>query len=302
MGRQRGLISVVVCTADRKAKLKRLLESLSHVEILPDFAAELILVNNAPSTDLAPIVQEASTRLRMSVTLVTELERGLSHARNRGLLHARGDVIAFTDDDCVVDRPWLANIWRRFVKEPDLMGLGGRVELANPHDLPITVRAGDAPEQLLAFAAVFGFMHGCNMAFRRALFERMDGFDTDFGAGSAMGAGEDTEFVYRAFRGGNRIGYEPSVLVWHDHGRTTWRQRRMTLNRYHQANGAVLAKFARSGDAPARALLRAIARRPLDLVRRRPCSVFEATRACYQLVMFGLGAARHRVLTRRRSG
>jgi GT2 family glycosyltransferase len=301
MGRGPGGISVVVCTADRKAKLKRLLESLSDVEMLPDCAAELILVNNAPSTDLVPIVEDASRRLRMPVALVTELERGLARARNRGLRHARGEVIAFTDDDCVVERSWLVNIWRRFTRDPDLMGLGGKVDLANPHDLPITVRTGDAPEQLSAFAEVFGFMHGCNMAFRRVLFERLGGFDTDFGAGSAMKAGEDTEFVYRAFRAGNRIGYEPAVLVWHDHGRTTWRQRRATLNRYHQANGAVLAKFARSGDAPARALLRAMARRPLDLVRRGPRSVSEATRACYQLVMFGLGAARHRVLTWRGS-
>ncbi len=299
MGREHGVISAVVCTADREAKLKSLLASLSAVDILPDLSAELILVNNAPWTDLGPIVREASTGLRMPVTYVTEFERGLARARNRGMLHARGDVIAFTDDDCVVDRSWLANIWRRFVSDPDLMGLGGRVELANPADLPITVRTGDAPEQLACLEEVFGFMHGCNMAFRRALFERIGGFDTDFGAGSALRAGEDTEFVYRAFRAGAHIAYEPSVLVWHDHGRANWRQRRRTLNRYHQANGAVLAKFARAGDAPAKALLQAMARRPLELVRRQPHAVFEATRACYQLLMFGLGALRHRVLTGR---
>jgi len=292
------VISAVVCTADRQAKLKRLLASLSAVELRRGLSAELILVNNAPLNDLGSILREAAIHLQMPVTLVNESSPGLARARNRGLLHARGAVIAFTDDDCIVDRSWLANIWGRFVSEPELMGLGGRVELARPGDVPVTVRTGDVPEQLSTFAGVFGFMHGCNMAFRRALFERIGGFDSDFGAGSALRAGEDTEFVYRAFRAGARIGYEPSVLVWHDHGRATWRQKRTTLNGYHQANGAVLAKFARAGDAPATALLRAVARRPLDLLRRRPFSVLEATRAWYQLLMFGLGAARYRVLAR----
>ena len=296
MGADVGLISVVICTAGRVTKLRALLDSLAASQVPADMNAEIVLINNEPGLDLSPLAHELCGLLPFNLRPSVEPKRGLGRARNRGLECAHGRILAFTDDDCLVAPTWLTEIQRCFARDPALEGLGGRVEPADPADRPITLRLGDSPAELSATEQVFGFLHGCNMAFRRELFDRVGGFDPDFGAGSRLGAGEDAELVYRANRAGAKIRYEPSVAVRHDHGRRSWRQMRSTLNRYHQANGAILAKHSRTGDEEARALLRKIWRGPLDSLSKQPYSASETLRASYHFAMFGVGALRYRMI------
>lgn len=291
----RGLpkLSVVVCTAARPDKLQALLDSFTALLVPPAFAAELIVVNNRPDTDIAPIVAEVAGRLPLTVKQLSESKRGLGHARNKGLAHTDGEIIAFTDDDCLVDRCWLLRIGRCFADDPDLMGLGGRVELFDPADSPITVLRGTSSNFLSSHEQVFGFLHGCNMAFRRRLFEQIGYFDTRFGIGSLINSGDDSEFLYRAYQAGCRIRYEPRVLVHHNHGRRSRTQVRCTMTRYHLANGAILAKHAQAGDVNARNLLKNIAARPLGSLRDRPYSASASLRACYHFGSYALGALRY---------
>jgi GT2 family glycosyltransferase len=291
-------VSVVVCTANRAAKLEGLLASLAAVKLPSAVRAELVLVDNASATDLAPMVERLRARLPMPVRILREPAAGLGRARNRGIETARGRILAFTDDDCLVARDWLVALWRCFESDPQLMLLGGRVELADAGDQPLTIRGGDEPETLRASRQVFGFVHGCNMALRRELLDRIGPFDSRFGAGSPLRAGEDAELVYRALRAGAKVQYQPSAVVRHDHGRRTRTQARLALSRYHQANGAILAKHAGEGDAEARAQLRRIAAGPLTSLRRRPYSALETLRACYHSAMFALGAVRSRLYAR----
>jgi len=296
------MISVVVCTADRKAKLKSQLASLAQVTVPMAFSAELIVVNNKPAVDINPLVSEVSKGLPMPVEVVSEAAPGISGARNIGAKLCRGEIIAFTDDDCVVDDDWLVRIWECFASDSRLMGLGGRVELFDPADQPITVRRGDSPAHLSSTDQIFGFLHGCNMAVRRDLFDRIGGFDPNFGSGSSVSAGEDTEFLFRAYQAGARIRYEPRALVLHHHGRTTRSSARRTLIRYHLANGAILAKHAGRGDEKARSLLRGIALAPLASPFRWPFSASEILRAWYRLSVWGFGALRYRMFVETRIG
>ena len=295
MGERPATVSVVVCTADRKAKLKALLASLADLAVPPACSAELILVNNMPAIDIATVVGEVASNIPMSIKLVSEAAPGLAGARNRGLSQSRGEIIAFTDDDCVVDRDWLVRIWGCFTNDSDLMCMGGRVELFDSSDQPITVLQRTSPGHLSSSDQVFGFLHGCNMAFRRELFDRIGGFDPDFGIGSPVNSGDDTEFLYRGQQAGAKIRYEPKALVRHHHGRKTWSEMRRTLVRYHQANGAILAKHAGRGDGNARAMLKGVTTAPLTSLSRRPFSLIESLRACYRVAVWGFGAVRYKM-------
>ncbi len=292
-------VTIIVCTADRPGKLRALLRSLSALTNPRNISCELVLINNRPGTDIRPILEESSSRMDFPALLHSEARRGISSARNAGIRQSRGEILAFTDDDCIVDPEWLTRIHENFAVDPELMGLGGRVELFDESAGDITVRRGGAPAALTSGSEIFGFLHGCNMAFRRSLFERVGYFDPDFGIGSRVGSGDDCEFVYRAFRSGARVRYQPDVLVYHDHGRRTRRQVRGTLLRYQLANGAVLAKHRRAGDEDAAMLLRAVAHGPLASLSRRPYSISESLRAGYRAAVFGLGALRYRFVTMR---
>jgi GT2 family glycosyltransferase len=294
-------ISIVVCSDGQRDGLAALFDSFVCLALPESGAAEVILVDNSPAGALRPAFAHLCQDLVLPSRYVAEPRTGLAFAQNRGLAMARGEVIAFTDDDCLAAEDWLLRLCHHFRRDPDLQVLGGRVELHDPADLSVTVKSEPGREILSAPDQLFGFLHGCNMAIRRGLLERIGPFDTRFGPGSTFGSGSDTEFVYRAFKAGCRIAYEPDVLVFHDHGRRGWWQARTLINGYQMANGAVLMKHAAAGDTQAKALLHAVLGRPFAILARRPLAVVEVTRAAHRLFRFAIGALRYRFLTARRA-
>ena len=294
-------ISIIVCSDGRRDGLAALFGSFARLVLPESGAAEVILVDNSPRRALQPAFERLCQDLVLPARYEAEPRPGLAMAQNRGLEVARGEIIAFTDDDCLVAENWLLCLGDHFRRDPALQGLGGRIELHDPADFPVTIRPGLDAEDLDAPDQLFGFLHGCNMAFRRSLFDRIGPFDSRFGAGSVIGSGSDTEFVYRAFKAGCRIAYRPDVLVFHDHGRRRWRQVRSLVNRYQSANGALLMKHAVAGDDQAKTLLRATMRRPFSILARRPLALLEVARALHQTYRFSIGALRFRLLDAQRS-
>jgi GT2 family glycosyltransferase len=287
-------ISIVVCSDGRREGLAGVFDSFARLVLPRIGAAEVILVDNSPVGALRPAFDRLVRGLVLPSRYVAEPRPGLAFAQNRGLEEASGEVVAFTDDDCLAAEDWLLRLSHHFQQDPDLQVLGGRVELHDPADLSVTIKSVQTRETLTAPDQLFGFLHGCNMAFRRGLLERIGPFDTRFGAGSTFGSGNDTEFVYRAFKAGCLIAYEPDVLVFHDHGRRDWWQARALINGYQMANGAILMKHAAAGDNQAKALLRDVVRRPFAILAGRPLAVIEVTRALHRLFTFSIGALRYR--------
>ena len=109
-------MSVIVCTKDRPDDLRRCLDSLAALRTVP---LELIVVDNS-SGDPAT----AEICRGRSVRYVLESGRGSSRARNRGVAEARGEVVAFTDDDCMVDPGWLDGLADVF-DDPLVMAVTG---------------------------------------------------------------------------------------------------------------------------------------------------------------------------------
>ena len=225
--------SVVVPTIyRRKAELTRLVQSLLELDY-PEF--EIIVVDNRSGTDIEPIIDlPGGSRVKVLV----ERTPGASSARNRGISESTGDIIAFTDDDTVVDRFWLREIGATFALDGQIDAMSGMVrpmELATKPQLWFEEyfggftkfyrpkvwsidRVGDS-DRLFPYAAG-RFGAGCNMAIRRSSIERLGGFDPVLGGGTPAKGAEDLALMLKVLFSGGSVAYEPAAMVRHSHRRT----------------------------------------------------------------------------------
>ena len=239
-------VSVIVCTRNRCSALVQLLESLSRLAKSGELAWELVVVDNG-STDATSMLLDSFAD-RIPMRRVFEPRKGLSRARNAGLRAARGAILAFTDDDCLPSPDWLGAIAREFAHDPALAGLGGRVELHDLRDFPITIRTSRTRETLTSAYQLPALMVGCNMAFARWAVDAVGEFDVTLGAGTPAGSAEDTDYLYRALLLGLRIEYVPEVLVAHNHGRRRIEEVGQLKRSYARGRGALLTKYLLRAD------------------------------------------------------
>ncbi|MFG3517393.1 glycosyltransferase [Streptomyces bobili] len=225
--------SVVIATRERADRLAHALDSMLAQDH-PDF--EIVVVDNAPVTDATRLLVERKYAER--VRYVTEPVPGLAVAHNTGLAAARGDVVAFTDDDVVADPRWLTELTAPFAADPGLgcaTGLILPARLRTPAQVLLESHGGfakgftprtydpagpPADEPLFPFTAG-RFGSGANMAFRAGVLRAVGGFDPATGAGTLARGGDDLYGFVRVLAQGHRLRYTPRALVWHHH-RETW--------------------------------------------------------------------------------
>jgi cellulose synthase/poly-beta-1,6-N-acetylglucosamine synthase-like glycosyltransferase len=246
------LVSVIVPTRDRPEWLAECLRSLTQLEY-PHY--EIIVVDSAPTTDAtAKLVRTFSTQLP-HVHYAWEKHPGPSRARNRGLSLARGEIVAFTDDDAIVDRYWLAELVGGFGRGTRVACVTGGVlprELETPAQIwferfgglhkGFTRRVFDLdehrpPDALFPFAAG-QFGSGPNMAFRTAALRAMGGFAPVLCPGNLAIGGEDLAVFFQTIQDGYQLVYEPGALVFHLH-----RREYAALRRQMFVYGSGLATF-----------------------------------------------------------
>jgi GT2 family glycosyltransferase len=209
---------------------------------------ELIIVDNNSSDNTQVIVDDFINKSDLNVKYVIERHQGLSHARNMGIQKASGNIIAFTDDDCIVDQHWITAISKEFQSAESIAGIGGRVELYNKMDRPVSIRVHKEKTIFSSIDRIFNLIIGCNMAFARPVFDEVGMFDTDFGAGTKFASAEDSDFLYRAYKKGLKLIYSPEVLVYHNHGRRTNEQIKAIYKGYAIGHGAFYCKYILMAD------------------------------------------------------
>jgi GT2 family glycosyltransferase len=241
------LVSVVVCTYNRAGRLAACLNALGAANRQGIGERELLVVDNNSTDQTRDVVHEFAKSGSIRVHYLFEPEQGASAARNRGLAETRGDLIAITDDDCIVDVSWFQEIEKAFA-DAGVDMVGGRVELYDKQDKPVSLHTSRVRERYTAPWQTFGIAQGCNIAFRRHVVERIGVFDRRLGPGTRCLAAEDTDFLYRAFCAGFTIDYAPEIVVFHNHGRRTEEEARSLLVAYLRARGAWYAKYLMQRD------------------------------------------------------
>lgn len=217
-------ISVIVCTCNRPDLLKEALKSLAGQKTRGQFNYEVIVVDNTAAGVMRPAFDEVAHLFNGQARYFIEPSRGKSFALNHGLKQAKGNIMAFTDDDITAGPEWLDNVHQAFQRYA-CDGIGGRVLPVYPEGTPQWIK--DNAVQLAGGVVIYDYgtkdfpltdkyypFIGANFAFKRELFESYGDFRTDVGPGtSAMG--EDTELVERFLKHGQKLFYCADVLILH---------------------------------------------------------------------------------------
>ena len=249
-------MSVVVTTCRNPDVLAPCLDSLLACDPPP---AEIVVVENRPGTGetAAMLAERFADR---PIRLVEEPRRGLSFARNAGLDAATSELVAFTDDDVVVDPAWIGRLRSGFDRAPDVTCVTGLIV-----PLRLDTETQLRVEQFASFSKGYAtrewrlstreqhgplfpyaageFGSGANTAVLASAARAIGGFDVRLGAGTPAWGGEDIDLYLRMLQAGGALVYEPSALICHDHPD---RPERLRSEAFHYGIGltAMLAKHA----------------------------------------------------------
>jgi O-antigen biosynthesis protein len=197
------MVSVVICAYNAERTMRQCLESLTRLAY-PNY--EVVIVDDGSSDQTAQISKDFP-----QFRLIRQTNKGLGIARNVGAHAARGEIIAYTDSDCVVDPHWLT-LMVRAMQEGGFDGCGGPNYA--PHEdgrVEACVAASPgAPCHVLISDSTAEHLAGCNMIFTRAALDQVGGFDPRF-----TSAGDDVDVCWRMLGRGLRLGYSPAAFVWH---------------------------------------------------------------------------------------
>jgi glycosyltransferase involved in cell wall biosynthesis len=216
-------VSVVLCTYNRCGDLRLALTSLASSRVPASVEWEVLVVDNNSTDETSSVVQEFISRHPARFRYVFEPMPGRSYALNRGIRESQADILAFTDDDVIVEPCWLHELTQS-ISPSTYAGASGRTlpacDFTPPPWLPMNEHFALAPLALfdrgLEPIDLTEAPFGNNMAFRRQAFEQYGTFRVDIGRrpGSILGS-EDSEFGERLLAAGEKLRYEPTAVLYH---------------------------------------------------------------------------------------
>lgn len=218
-------VTVIVCTYNRSETLRHTLADTASLVLPESVNWEVLVVDNNSGDQTRTVVEDVCARYpgRFRYLLVTQ--PGKSYALNGGIREARGDILAFMDDDVTLHPMWLQNLTAA-LSNRKWAGVSGRVlqhwTCPRPHWVCVHGHHRRMAWPLTSFdlgeevCEGITNINGTNMAFHKDVFAKYGGFRTDLGPGPITKIPwEDSEFGLRLKLAGEQVGYEPSAIVYH---------------------------------------------------------------------------------------
>lgn len=201
-------ISVIVCTYNGTGTLRDCLSSLQNLRY-PSY--EILVIDDGSTLDIASIAAGFP-----EVRLIRQEHAGLSVARNLGAQEARGEILAYTDDDCLADEDWLTHLAAGF-DQAKWVACGGPNIPPPPRNATerIVAAAPGAPAHVMLNDAEAEHLPGCNLAIRKSALMAIGGFRAHYKV-----AGDDVDVCWRLREHGGRLRFMPGAMVWHHRRRT----------------------------------------------------------------------------------
>jgi GT2 family glycosyltransferase len=239
-------LSVGISTRDRPEMLQRCLEHLLAGQVLP---AEIVIVDQSRDSRTRQVVEGIHLPAPIRIVHLPHAGSGLGAAQNLAFEHASQPLVAVTDDDCVPEPDWLAQIERIFSQPgaPDV--LTGRILPLGPDQPGRYAVASRFTTEMVDFdrrAMPWDIGSGNNFTARRSWLLRTGGNDERLGPGAPGQGGGDMDLFYRLLRLGARMRYDPAVLVYHE--RTDRAGRLGRRGPYGYGMGAACIFWLRQGD------------------------------------------------------
>lgn len=248
------MISVIICTYNRDRVFEETVRSFLDSR-KDGIEHELLLVDNN-STDNTRDIGKRLAAASPGIRYLNEPLQGHPHAKNRGIRESTGDIVAFADDDVLFAKAWLPALASVFARNPDVSCVGGRVVPHFEEERPNWIeddllwiygvtRYGDR-EREIRYPEI---PIGCNMAFRRAVFDRIGDFHTSLGRKPGiLLSGDEDHFLIRASKAGLKTLYSPDAEVAHRIP-TARANRKWVLSRFYWAGVSEVA-MRQLGDDP----------------------------------------------------
>ena len=245
-------ITVAISTMHRADALGRCLAAIWRGSLRPD---AIVVVDQSTDDATGQLVRD---RVAAGLPILyRRIEpRGLGVSQNLAVSLATTELVAITDDDCIVETHWLERIASAFADTPSLDLVGGAVHALpaeGDRTWPVSLRTSSERVELAGYAPPWRVGSGNNFAVRRTAYLRIGGCDERLGPGSRGKGGVDTDLFYRFLRAGSRARYEPEAVVFHERQRYADRLARRPL--YGHGIGAGVAFRLRDGDVVALRLL-----------------------------------------------
>jgi glycosyltransferase involved in cell wall biosynthesis len=216
-------LSVIICTYNRKKYIYDVLKSIAE-NSFPSENYELIVIDNNSSDGTASEYQRFHADFpAVACRYFVETQQGLSHARNRGIAEAIGDIIIFIDDDAIAEPDYLKEMYDFFERTTGAVACGGRIyphfESRRPrwmsHFLLSLTSSIDLGKDVKVFRRR-QFPVGANMAVRKAAFGKYGMFNSGLGRkGNSLDGAEEKDFFYRLMAAGESVYYVPGAIVHH---------------------------------------------------------------------------------------
>jgi glycosyltransferase involved in cell wall biosynthesis len=240
-------ISILIATKNRPVKIHQCVQSILR-STLKDF--ELLVVDQSVEGDTRRILHHIhDPRLRV----ITHLAGGKTAALNKGIGRAKGDIIAFTDDDCIAAPHWLSTVKDYFASHGDIAAVFGSTYPYRKTQRPGLIcpstfmkKHATIITELGPHISDIGF--GNNMAIRAISIGAVSGFRPWLGPGSFGATAEEAEITSRLLARRHHIAYLPRMRVYHDRWITPAAMRRQDVS-YFRGEAMCYAYFAASGYA-----------------------------------------------------
>lgn len=243
-------LTVAIATLSRPEGLARCLDALEAGTLLPE---EIVVVDQSADDETERLVTQRRS-VRVPLRYMRQPRKGLSASRNAGLAAAWQSLVAMTDDDCVPAEGWVAALAGAFAGP--VAAVSGRVLPLGPERPGTYAVSSRLSEECAAFerkGPPWLAGSGGNFAVRRAVWERLGGFDERLGAGTRGQSAEDMDFIYRMLAAGERVLYEPHAVIYHE--RQELSRRIASRWSYGYGMGAACGKWLRGRDPYALRLL-----------------------------------------------
>lgn len=217
------MISVIICTYNNHKSLKNTLDSLIDQDCNNDFNYEIIVVDNNSRDRTKDIVEAYKAKLNGKLRYVFEANQGTSYARNRGIKEAKGDIVAFTDDDVIVTKGWLNSISLSF-SEYNCDVVFGKIlpkwEKRKPDWLTKRYYGNlallDYGDKIFRIDNKQKDFYTANCSIKKSIFSQVGDFDIRLGdKGNSLLKGEDTDLFWRLLAANKNIYYIPDCIVYH---------------------------------------------------------------------------------------
>lgn len=219
-------LSVVICTWNRAESLQKTLESIENCRVPSGIDWEVLIVDNNSTDATSAVCQFFLQKNPKRYRCLLEKRQGKSFALNTAIENARGDIIAFTDDDVLVEPDWLFAVLVAF-DAYDCLGVAGKIvpvwnspkpawfSVDGPYRLMMAIVEYDLGNQNQP-CRIENPPYGANLALRKGAFDRYGPFRTDLGpvAGTTF-RGEDTEYCRKLMSQGEKLIYVPGAVVYH---------------------------------------------------------------------------------------